>query len=238
MADNRPLNTVFASSDYHSLAAAINKVYCDRHGYDFLYYRPYLDDPATISLHNCQNPHTNAPRHCSWSKILASLLALKKTEYDYYVYIDSDCIFRNMDITLEDTIATAPTSDLIFMNNRPWNHNKLCAGFYILKNTDKSRQFLVDCYMYNCPDFDINHHWEQEAFRRVIAGGKYNSALIDTIWFDESPGQQLRHISSHTRHLRIPYFKEFINNNNLNYSEIISSIISISFPTSDLRVFF
>jgi hypothetical protein len=234
MSDNRTLNSDFESSDYHTLAAAINKVYCDKHGYDFAYYRPYLDNPAKIVVNNCKNPRNGAPRHAAWSKILASILAMKRMEYDYFVYIDSDCIFRNTDMRLEDTIGTSPESELIFMNSRPWDSTKLCSGFYILKNSVGARQFILDCHNYDSGVFDTRHHWEQEAFRKLIESGRYNSSLVDTIWFDEDPGQQLRHVGSHTRMLRVPYFRKFIVDNNINYSDTIDSITPIVFSTLDV----
>ena len=237
MSDNRQLNTNLSTSNYNSLSACINKEYCKLHGYDFIYYQPYQEGPAENSLYNCKNPITGAPRHASWSKILASLLVMRKTDYNYFVYIDSDCIFRNFSIKLETVIEANSSADILFMNNRPWNHDKLCAGFYILKNVPAAKNFLKDCYMFNSPYFDKGHHWEQEAFRKVIEQGRYSYSLIDTVWFEELPGQQLRHVASHQVEIRIPYFTKIINDSKMNYSEIISSIEFISFPTDNLRMF-
>ena len=44
MSDNRKLDKNIRSAEYNSLAAAINYEYCKKYNYDFIYYRPYLND--------------------------------------------------------------------------------------------------------------------------------------------------------------------------------------------------
>ena len=48
MSDNRKLHGSLAGADYNSLVAAINYEYCKKHGYDFIYYRPYLNNKDEI----------------------------------------------------------------------------------------------------------------------------------------------------------------------------------------------
>jgi hypothetical protein len=236
MSDNRPLHPTFEEAGYNSLAAAINYTYCKRHGYDFQYFCPYYETPTPIELNNCRNPTTGAPRHASWSKLLSSLEAMKN-DYDYYLYIDSDCIFRNDDITIESIIDKNPAADVIFMNSRPWDTNRLCAGFYILKNTDGARRFLKQSYMLNIPIRDIGHDWEQTACRRVIE--KTNICkhhLVDTVWFDEKEGQWLRHIGCYVGHTRVPYFRNIISLRTIDYTSTIAAIPYITFSTKDYRL--
>jgi hypothetical protein len=232
MSDNRPLTDSFAAANYNSLTAAINTTYCKRHGYDFAYFQPFYENPDGREINNCRNPVTNAPRHAAWSKLLSALNAMNR-DYDYYVYIDSDCVFRNPDITLESTIAADPAADVIFMNDRPWHPTMLCSGFFILKNTRAAREFIMECYNTNFPHRDTTHNWEQDACRHVARRTTARIHLVDTVWFDEKEGQQLRHVGSHQGHLRIGYFRGMITEAKLDYAALIHEIPLNVFSTKD-----
>ena len=71
MSDNRPLTNSFWHADYNSLVVAANTEYCKKHNYDFLYLKPFLKDKNTVVLNNCLDPHSLAPRHAAWSKVLS-----------------------------------------------------------------------------------------------------------------------------------------------------------------------
>ena len=210
MSDNRfVLGNDYNSLDYNGFVAAINYEYCKKHDYDFVYYRPYLQNKNEIKLLNCRNPTTRALRHASWSKLLSTSLALKsKSSYDYVVYIDSDCIFKDFTQTLEDFIMPHTDKDILFLNNRPWNTNKPCAGFYICKVNVFSQHFLRDWYNVNLPEKDTQHAWEQDALWKIYK--HYNVGIIDGWMFREKKHQFLRHIGSNEKKNRIPYFTNFI----------------------------
>jgi len=227
MSDNRKLDKDKKDANYNSLAACINYQYCKRYNYNFLYYRPYLNDKDEIKLYNCNNPKTNDLRHASWSKLLSTSLALQ-LPYDYVVYIDSDCIFKDFNKSLDSFIQPYLDKDIIFLNNKPWGHYLPCAGFYICKVNTNTKQFLLDWYNVNIPEKDIDHPWEQDALWQIYTN--YNIAIVDSWMFKEHNGQFLRHVSTAEKDNRIPYFSSFISNK-MNYETNISQIKCIEFNT-------
>jgi len=231
MSDNRLLTNELENSDYHSLAAAINYEYCKKYNYTFIYYRPYLNDKDNIVLNNCIDPKTKLPRHAAWSKLLSTSLALE-LDYDYVVYIDSDCIFKDFNKSLEQFIKPHKKNDVIFLNNKPWEKKYPCSGFYVCKVCPNVKELLIDWYNF---DFGkrINHYrWEQGAIRYLFKEPKYNIKVVDDWMFRNFDGQYLRHIGTDQKEIRIPYFKDFINVNNIDYSKNISEIKCIDYNTN------
>ena len=208
MSDNRKLEKNYADAGYYSVTAAINYEYCKKHGYDFVYYRPYLDDPDTISLYNCVDTNNYELRHASWSKILCTLDVFQRG-HDYVMFIDSDCIVKDFEKRLEDYITPYDGKDLIFSNNAPWCPEKPCCGLYICKNTAYAKDFLKALYNVNIPEFNRNHAWEQEAIYTIYK--KYDMVLFDNeLMFQEREKQMFRHICSHEGDQRLLYFKRFL----------------------------
>jgi len=230
MSDNRYLETTLEKAEYNSLVAAINYTYCKQHNYDFIYYRPYLNKKDEIKLLNCKNPVTGNLRHASWSKILSTNLSLQM-DYDYVVYIDSDCIFKNFDQSLEDFIKPFPNNDILFVNDTPWNPCSPCAGFYICKVNDYVKCFLRDWYNTDLPTVDVGHPWEQGAIWDIFTN--YNIGIIDSMAFFEMSGQFLRHIDGKSNaELRMPYFSAFLQFKNIDYEKNISEIRVVEFDTN------
>lgn len=231
MSDNRVLNNNFDNASYESLAACINKKYCDKNGYDFMYYRPYLKNSQSIELYNCLDPNTGEKRHASWSKLLSTKLALE-LKYDYVVYIDSDCIFKDFNMRLEKFIIGNHDKSIIFFNDKPWSKDNPCAGFYICKNCTETTKIIIEWF--NNSSFtakNIEHPWEQTALHSTYK--VLNIAIVDEWMFEEVNGQFLRHIgSSEDKALnnRRTYFKEYITKNKLEYT--INNINVIEFDTS------
>lgn len=228
MSDNRVLENSYDAADYNSLVASINYEYCKKHGYDFIYYRPYLNNVNIIELYNCLDPNSGKPRHSAWSKILSTKKALN-LNYDYVVYIDSDCIFKNHEKTLESFIEPYLNYDILFLNDKPYSFDRPCSGFYICKVSSHSRKFINAWYNIRIPENNIRHPWEQAALYKIY--NYYNIKIIDDWMFKEKPGQLLRHIGSDVKETRIPYFKLFIKNNHIPFSKNIISLDSREFRT-------
>ena len=207
MSDNRPLSSNLENAEYNSYVAAINSEYCKKYKYDFLYYQPYLYNKEPLSIHNCIDPNTGDTRHASWSKLLSTQKALE-LDYDYVVYIDSDCIFKNFNIPLEKYINQYPEKDLIFFSNKPWSEDEPCAGFFICKVSDSSKEIVKNWYNYSVPNHNKYHMYEQNALWETYK--TLNIAIIKETMFDEVDGQFLRHIGINVHYQRIPYFKDFI----------------------------
>lgn len=238
MSDNRKLDTSMETAEYHSLAASINSHYCKQHGYDFVYYHPYLykkygpthKTMKTVSLeqkgivqdkylYNCFDPITKEPRHAAWSKLLSTQRALQ-LPYDYVVYIDSDCIFKK-DQSIEEFIRPYK-KDILFLNDKPSHIDKPCSGFYILKNTPATKKFVKDWYHVQMPEKNKEHAWEQSALVSIYKN--YDVQLIDEWMFKEKRGQMLRHICSFDGKDRIPYFKAFMKKHKIPFATDIKII--------------
>lgn len=239
MSDNRTLEKEMVNANYNSLVAAINSDYCKKHNYDFVYYRPYLDNKEIITLHNCIDPHTKTLRHAAWAKLLITQFALE-LNYDYVVYIDSDCIFKDFNQKLEPLIHSFSDKDVIFFNNKPWGDHIPCAGFYIAKVCDYSKHFFMDWYNVNVPRYNKNHAWEQDALWTIYRN--YNTVVVDTWMFREREGQFLRHVGccdeDPSPNHRVNYFTKFINANNINYEATINEIKCVDYNTNkDVIIF-
>lgn len=233
MVDNRPLDPNDSTADYNTFAAVINYEYCKRHNYDFKYYTPYLSSPESRNVYNCMDPHSKETRHASWSKLLATIQSFELA-YDYIVYIDSDCIFKDYNQSLENYIRPYETYDVCFLNNNPWHPNLPCAGFYVCKANDSAKQFIVDWYNVNLAERNKQHPWEQDALWKIFK--QYNVGIINDMMFYERSQQFLRHISGHVsreeEQNRIPYFKSFIHRYSIDYSAHVSNIIVNAFNTA------
>ena len=227
MSDNRKLFPTLKGADYNSLSAVINKEYCKRHGYDFIYYRPHLPDNM-YSVYNCKDPHSGALRHASWSKLLSMSRALTES-YDYVVYTDSDCIFKDFDHKIEDFVGPT-TADVLVTSDQPYRKTKACAGFFICRVNDAARKFISDWYNVNLPERNIKHSWEQAALDTIMKRPEFGIMDNGNFLF-ETEGQPLRHVTGHKKsmQLRLEYFSEFIEKNNIPYD--ISDIRCEEFTT-------
>jgi hypothetical protein len=226
MSDNRKLFPTLAGADYNSLAAVINKEYCKRHGYDFIYYRPHLPE-NTHSLFNCKEPVTGDLRHASWSKLLSTSRALQEP-YEYVVYIDSDCIFKDFDHKIENFLTEA---DILIASDFPYRKTFPCAGMYICKVNDRVREFIAEWYSVSIPSKNIEHPWEQKALDTIFK--RPGISMFNTgNFFNEVEGQPLRHVTGHTKLLkaqRIPYFLAFLDQHEIPFD--ISDIRCIEYST-------
>lgn len=229
MSDNRHLDATIQSANYNSLVACINYEYCKKWNHDFIYYRPYLDADSN-SLYNCKDPTTKELRHAAWSKLLSSSLA-HRLPYDYIVYIDSDCIFKDFNISLTNFLGHHYDKDIIFLNNKPYNYDKPCSGFYAIKTSVHGGNFLLDWYAVNMGNKNRNHAWEQDALWPIYA--RYNVGIIDSWMFCEVEDQFLRHVGTCECSNRIPYFRAFIDRHSFNYANTIQQIKVVEFNTNE-----
>lgn len=239
MSDNRPIknNCKIDNASYNGLAAVINYEYCKKYGYHFKYYVPYLNQLEPLSLYNCLDPNNDQPRHASWSKLLASQKALDSEEnYDYIVYLDSDCIVKNFDIPLESIIYGNENKNMILFWDRPCTQNEPNAGVYICKNNFNTKLMIEKWYNVNIPYQNINRIWEQSALWKVYKGWQAldpdNLVILENINMVEKENQYLRHITTGESHNRISYFRDIIERKKINYTENLENIIEEQFDTN------
>lgn len=225
MSDNRNLNEDIDSADYNSLTCFLNSEFSNKHGYDFLYLNPNLDGVST--LYNCLSP-SNKPRHASWSKIISVIKVM--TEFKNYkkiIYIDSDCIFSNTNLNLKEYLVNIKNTNnqnvshndkIVFLNNLPWSDTLPCAGFFIVENTPKIKNFLIKWYLNeNYEKNNYLHDWEQSPLQKEFFITEIDNIEIINDWmFREKKDQFLRHIGSAENYNRIPFFKNLIKRNYTN----------------------
>ena len=110
------------------------RLYCKKHGYDFIYCDTILD-------------HT---RPIPWSKIQILLKTMENTEYKWIFWTDADSLVMNHTIPLESLID----DNYNFIISR--DPNAINSGQFLIKNCAWSRQFLQNVYAHTeC----INHCW-------------------------------------------------------------------------------
>jgi hypothetical protein len=155
------------------------------------------------------------------------------------VYIDSDCILNNINLTIQDyyknlTIVNkgnVEKSNILFLNDRPWHPESPCAGYYILKNNDKSLKFIKEWYsldgkgIYQC---NTKHPYEQWAVYKMFELTNPEEILLidDVMFVDSHKDQFLRHIGTHENYNRISFFKNKITELSLldNFNELIERL--------------
>ena len=232
MSDNRGLSNTLNNSNYNSLTASINYSYAKKMGYDFLYVRPGLNDEYPTN--NCFSPK-NELRHSSWSKLLTSIKIIDEyPQYDYVVYIDSDCIFYDNNLSIFDYITKSNVvngvgvmdSNIIFLNDKPWNLILPCAGFYIYKNNIETKTIFQKWFETEDPKNNLTHNWEQNSLYLNLDNFIKKISVIDDWMFREYPSQFLRHIGSEFSNSRIPFFIQVIKKLNLetDYPNIINHL--------------
>jgi hypothetical protein len=232
MSDNRDLSNDIDESDYNSLTAVINYSYAKKMNYDFLYVRPGLNNEYPTN--NCLSPK-NELRHSAWSKLLTSIKIINEyPQYDYVVYIDSDCIFYDNNLSIVDYISKSNVingvgvmdSNIIFLNDNPWNSKLPCSGFYIYKNNNESKKMFEQWYQTDDPRHNLKHIWEQNSLYINLNDFMNKISVIDDWMFEERPSQFLRHIGTHERLKRISFFNQVIETNGIknDYHNIINHL--------------
>lgn len=248
MSDNRLLDENLNSANYNSLTCFLNYQFSIRHGYDFLYLNPTLDN--SLSVYNCLSP-SGELRHASWSKIISVLKIMDDFKnYEKIIYIDSDCVFLNTDLSIQSYIDTIKNTNnqkvshsdkIVFLNDFPWSNQLPCAGFFITPNNEKIKNFFIKWYKNETfSNNNINHNWEQIVLQKeLFTSDSSKIEVINDLMFREKPNQFLRHIGSEQNDYRVPFFKNLIKKN-YNEDEYKSKILNlknniITFDTKNFK---
>jgi hypothetical protein len=246
MSDNRGLSNILNNSNYNSLVAAINYSYSKKMNYDFLYLRPGLKNEYPIN--NCFSSK-NELRYCAWSKLLSSIKIIDEyPQYDYVVYIDSDCIFYDINLSISNYLANSKVvngvsiaeATLIFLNDKPWSSVLPCSGFYIFKNNSSSREMFKTWFETDNPRNNLLHNWEQNSLYINLNNFINKISVIDDWMFEEYPSQFLRHIGSGHSEDRVPFFNQVIKNIGIenDYHNIIEHLINNSLITYNTNEYY
>lgn len=110
------------SDEYIDLHNKSIKLYCEKWNYDYLFY--------DTCMHNVY-----------WCKIHYVLDALKSGKYDYVLWMDSDTVIKNPNISM-DLIVNKYSSDILVSSD---GTVAFCAGVFIIKNSPIGIEYIEDC---------------------------------------------------------------------------------------------
>lgn len=210
MSDNRGLAATCSGvvrmedAPYHCLAATINFIYAQRHGYSFTYFSLAWDasEAATIGVKlpprspavGCYHAGTGRFRHSSWCKLLACWMAATragasvKRAPPWVMFVDSDAAFHDHSKSIDDFVAAQrsrrsvsgpPLKDALvgFFFNKPWLRGDTapCAGVFMFHPGTDAAQFFR--YWWGAPDHgkSVAHPWEQDSLWSLFDGKEWRS---------------------------------------------------------------
>lgn len=169
-------------SEYIDLHNKNVSEYCKKWNYDYLFYDQ--------CVHNVY-----------WCKMYLVLDALKTNKYDYVLWMDSDAIIKNPNISL-DSIANKYSSD-IFVNVDHGN-SVYCAGVFMIKNSTIGIEYIEACINKNTnkclsENNKLKGIWaglcyEQGIMNELIFGKyyKYTTCLPEYLVFNEGIGENMK----------------------------------------------
>lgn len=153
-----------AIKEYGHLTEKINRRYCLRNQYDFIF-------SNTRHLNN---------RHPAWEKIKLLYDSLRHKHHDYIIWIDADAIFNPESTrTLESIIEKHRDKDILFSGDDPNYPEEIQNnGFWIVKNTYYSTLFLEYIIYSN----DINQcrsHFKEPLWEQACINHLYRINLMN-----------------------------------------------------------
>jgi hypothetical protein len=166
------------------------KKYCDLHGYTF---HPH-------KIENIQNG-----RFSQWQKIDVTIDILKKSNYKWIFYLDTDCLVMNSSIKLESLIddkhsfivpaLNVDAIDTPIINKQ--GKNSIISGQYLVKNNDIGLSIMEDIWNLNGwpVGIDVNtFDFEQRQIRITINKPQFYDHVnvveehkLNRFWYINSP---------------------------------------------------
>lgn len=161
--------------DEANITVPLMQEYCNQHGYDFKCLREGFDNT----------------RPYVWGKL--KFIQEQLAEYEWVVWIDTDCLITNPNFSLESIIQKYPNKELLVAEEVFPSRKNPNTGVLFVKNTDFSKQFLKDWYSQTS---FIGSVWEdQSALHDMLQKQTYpeialcpqkqfNSMYINHTWSD------------------------------------------------------
>ena len=196
-------------SEYINLHNKNVSEYCKKWNYEYL------------SYDKCEH-------NVYWCKMYLVLDALKSGKYDYVLWLDSDTIIKNPNISL-DSIANKYSSD-IFVNVDHGN-SVYCAGVFMIKNSLIVIGYLENCIKRNTNKCLTNKNslkgfwaglcYEQGIMNELIFETyyKYTTCLPEYLVYNEGIGENMKtcdvdtfilHLYGSSNDLRTKCFMRFV----------------------------
>lgn len=117
--------------------SANQKKYCETHGYDYRLFKGRFSS-----------------RFPAWDKVIAVKKVL--SDYDYVLWVDSDCVFKNINFKLESLIISGYSG---YFGKDPVDSIYVNTGVFLLKNNNWSRDLLNYAWNKNAKIFEtIDKH--------------------------------------------------------------------------------
>ena len=158
--ENRDLKIV----DIHNKNIA---EYSDKHNYKYFFSNKYKNKSLELPVY--------------WWKLQYMLDVLNNEEkYDYFLWLDSDAFFVDLEIPLESLIEKSPNSSIyIGYDQHPLNIINIftfCSGVFMLKNDQISKNFVSDCIQHYIENYSCiidNKHtlkgeWAGECYEQGV----------------------------------------------------------------------
>jgi hypothetical protein len=133
--------------------------YCDKWNYKYLFY--------DHCVHNIY-----------WCKMYLVLDALKSGNYDYVMWMDSDSVIKNNNISL-DSIVNKYSSDIFV--NLDGGDSVYCAGIFIIKNSPIGIAYIEDCIRHNTKECLTDNN----NLKGIWAGLCYEQGIMNQLIFDK-----------------------------------------------------
>jgi len=230
--DNRKLN-FNQKLRYIEYCALINKSYFLNYNIDFFIVK--IDNTLSsnlVSKKDCISGYSRSalsPKAASWTKLLA-IYSFFKSQYDYILYLDSDCIVNNHKIKPNFLIKNLHNKQALFYSDRPWNKKLPNCGFILMKNNTYNKIFIRNWWN-TFSKKNLSHPYEQYWFQNFWKKNKQKvkknfKLLNDNICSLESDKQFIFHM---TRDFRSKnknnfFFKKCIKENGIKFRNIKNSL--------------
>ena len=153
--------------------------------------------------------------------------------YDYVMWVDSDTIITNYDISLDAIISKIGEPDIIIGEDEPISFlpiNILCAGVFLIKSSTIGKSFIDDC-LHKIPDNCILNNKEQGVWAGICYEQGIMNMLLKTKYknyfyldkdktfifnnnYDNTTNYDnnfILHLAGHTNKSRNTKFKKLIN---------------------------
>ena len=192
----------FGDLPYFGHSSAINRIYCERHGYEFEVVTPRLA-PDDRTIH--------------WLKVKAVLDALP--HYDFVLWMDADAWVHDHTRRLEDQLVPrgAAVTEILIGTNRlnqdvGWGDEGANTGVFLVRNTPLARHILEEWWHVPYHDPETARTWpvDQAGFNRHVLprwSPTGRVLLIDYRHLNGLDGEFIRHAMGQPLSSRVQLLK-------------------------------
>jgi hypothetical protein len=119
---------------------------------------------------------------------------LASDKYDYVLWVDSDTIIVNKEVSIDSLISKYGEKDIIIGRYKVFGNmieiNAYCAGVFLIKNSDIGKKFINDCidHLKDRPKCIVNNKeqglwagvcYEEGAMNKLLKGEYKDYVYVD-----------------------------------------------------------